>query len=1149
LRANNRKARLRDYRYGFVSLELASDPLMSTLSNRCEKATPPRLNGRKGQTWVGTWFERHAECRVLGPSLSGRPDLPSPVGACGVRGFLINPHGAARVKKHTRTSRPWQRHAIAAASTLALMAAGLNTAYAQSSITGTVYGTVQPGAGVTVLVENAGTGLKRTLTPDASGRFSATALPPGTYKATLLRNGQPAGTSTVEVLLGQGVEILFPTAGATQVVTVTGTLRRLDMSATTNGATFTSKQLEALPIGRNLDAIIQLAPNTTRADPRYAGGASIGGGGPSENSYYINGFPVTNPLTQLGSMELPVGAIGQANIASGGFGSEFGRSVGGVINILSKTGTNTWEGGFSASITPNSLRSSSKDILFPENGSAQDGQLFFRHSERKRTDYTYGASIGGPLVEDKLFMFVAVERLGQDEQRQAVSVNSFPSSGFLSNGWAKRDNTNDRYLAKFDWNITKDHTLEFTTIGDKYKQTEVTSGFDINTGERNGIATSKAKFLNNSDHNIGVGGTANILKYTGYLTDDLTVSALVGRSRSPHKNTWDGVDVFSDVPQIRADASTRFPGFTYPDNPYPFAPGTTVLSPGSKDKVSSYRFDLEYKLGDHLLRGGLDKVSLKSIAAGDTTAGGQLVRYFRTTNANLRPNGATTAVSAGTGVLTSPNPAGTTPANSTFYYYGYRQIFITTTDAQSNQSAYYLEDKWQVNKQLLITPGVRVEKYTNANGDGETFLKPKTELHPRLQASYDVFGDAQTKLYGSAGRYGVQIPTHLAVRGASRSTFTREPFVYTGVAADGQPIGEFALGDPFSTNNELGQAKDAKVVAAKGMKPNSQDELTLGIERALSRKFNVGVKATYRKLVATIDDICDPRPFEAFAARNGIDTSEYRGFGCASFNPGKANKFLIDFQDGSPTEARKNYTEVNLSKADLGFPKAKRTYFALDFSAEHPFTDGWYGKATYTYSRSRGNTEGQTLSDVAQTDVAATQTWDQPELMQGANGFLPNDRRHQIKAFGFVSVTPEIMLGGNALLAAGRPKNCIGNFGGVESQFPGATTTRDDIDYGAAYRFCSFDGVTSVATPRGSEGNLPWEIKFDANLAYRPSFAKGLQLRVDVFNLLNRQSAQAVDEIHEDNFDISHVRPEFGRVISYTQPRSVKLTATYDYKF
>ena len=147
--------------------------------------------------------------------------------------------------------------------------------------------------------------------------------------------------------------------------------------------------------------------------------------------------------------------------------------------------------------------------------------------------------------------------------------------------------------------------------------------------------------------------------------------------------------------------------------------------------------------------------------------------------------------------------------------------------------------------------------------------------------------------------------------------------------------------------------------------------------------------------------------------------------GCASFNPGRDNTFLVDYAGNG------KYTRVTLTAADLGFDKPKRSYFALDLSLEHRLRDNWYGKLTYTYSRNKGNTEGQTKSDNAQTDVAATSTWDNTQLMEGSYGNLPNDRPHQVKAFGFYQFSPEWQVGGNFLAEAGRPKNCFGNYGEI----------------------------------------------------------------------------------------------------------------------
>ncbi len=1020
------------------------------------------------------------------------------------------------------------RHtAVAVAVSLCMASAAV---HAQSNTTGNLFGTVSVPAGTTVLVENIATGAKRVVTPDASGRFVANSMPGGTYAVTLMRGGVVVGkTDNVVVTIGQGSEVQFADAAATQTVQVVGKVARIDVSASSNSSNFTAKELAALPLAQNLNAIIQLAPNTTRADPRYAGGASMGGGAPSENSYYINGFPVTNPLSQLGSSELPFGAIGNADIATGGFGAEFGRSTGGVVNITTKSGTNQWEAGVSASVTPNALRATSRDIYYPNTGqsynSGTDGKLYRSRSQNVENEHSVGGYIGGPLIKDQLFMFVAVERLS-DNTSSVVSADDPTGQRYNSGGWAVRANTNDRYLAKFDWNLTQDHRLELTLMGDKYQQNEQLYGYDYAVGAHDNVLAAANKYTNVPNQTTGDGAASQVLKYTGYLTDNLTVSVNLGQSDSPHRNSYSAASGYGG-PQVFVSSGATPPGLTI-NNPYPFPAGTTIIPDGSHDKVTAKRFDLEYRLGDHGLRAGIDSVQLKSTNAGETELGGSLITYYQTPNCNLAPGGAANLMTLAQGNALS---------NGSTCYYGRERIFNDATNAASNQAAQYLEDKWQISKNLLLTLGLRNETYENKNGDGETFLKIGRQLNPRFNFAWDVAGDASLKVYGSAGRYAVQIPTHLAVRGASRSTLTNRYFTYQGVDANGQPTGVVDVSDVYSPDGEFGQAKDANTVAGLNLKPNSQDQATLGFEKAWNEDLKFGGSFTYVRLNNTIDDFCDQRPFDKYAADHNIDTSNWGGFSCASFNPGQANSFLIDYAGNAAQTGV--YTKVDLSKADLGFDSAKRTYMALNLFAEHPLKNGWYGKVAYTYSKSKGNTEGQTLSDVAQTDVAATQTWDFHEIMDNAYGYLPGDRRHQLKLFGIYQLTPELDLGVNALIAAGRPKSCIGNYGGTSTDAP---------DYGAATHYCTYNGVT-VAAPRGTAGNLPWDHRVDMNLSYRPEAVKGLALRVDVFNLFNQQTAQAVNELHEVDDDPNTVLSTYNRVLSYTPARSVKLSAQYAYKF
>lgn len=280
-------------------------------------------------------------------------------------------------------------HALSLAfGAMALSAVVATPALAQSNATGTVSGRVEgtPGAGI-VLV-NTETGLRRTGNVDGAGRFQVTSLPPGHYRVELVQNGNVVRSNEVDVLLGQGVDSSFLNV---QSVQVTGRRTRIDLTTAASGAVFTAKELAKLPVQQNLTSIVLLAPNTTKGDPAFGNTASFGGGGVSENSFYLNGFPITNPLSQLGSMELPFGAIQQANVLTGGFGAEFGRSIGGVLNVTSKSGTNTWEAGATYLLEPNAWRAKRRDILYPNTGDAnnagKEGQVDLLRSDRSLTQH------------------------------------------------------------------------------------------------------------------------------------------------------------------------------------------------------------------------------------------------------------------------------------------------------------------------------------------------------------------------------------------------------------------------------------------------------------------------------------------------------------------------------------------------------------------------------------------------------------------------------------------------------------------------------------------------------------------------------------------------------------------------------------------
>jgi hypothetical protein len=441
------------------------------------------------------------------------------------------------------------------------------------------------------------------------------------------------------------------------------------------------------------------------------------------------------------------------------------------------------------------------------------------------------------------------------------------------------------------------------------------------------------------------------------------------------------------------------------------------------------------------------------------------------------------------------------------------------------QSAQYLQDHWQVSERVLLDLGLRREQFTNYTTSGEAFISQRNMIAPRFGATWDVMGDSSLRVFANAGRYHLPEPSNLSSNMAAPLLRTSQYYTYTGVdPVTGAPTGLHAISDPYSANNAYGKGRDAREVTAIGLKPLSQDEVSLGFERAFGRRLVAGASVLYRRLNDTNDDTCDQRPIDAWAARNGVDTSNWGGFQCAIMNPGRDNDLYIDFADG------KGLRRVDISAAEWGNPLPKRTYKALTMFVEHPFADGWYGKLTYTLSALKGNMEGQT-DTIGGGDVALTVSDDHKELMYNAYGYLPGDHRHQIKAYGFVQVVPQVTVGANLALISGSPRNCIGELP-AELHF--------DDDYGAAYFYC--EGKPS---PRGSRGRMPWQMQLDLNAAWNPAFARGLSLKVDVFNVLDRQTVTRYNETREDGS--GGIARNYLQVASRAAPRSVRVSAEYNF--
>ena len=997
---------------------------------------------------------------------------------------------AGSVFKHTnRQAQAWRRTSLSIAVGLMLS----SVAMAQSS-EGTLYG--QAKASSTVTVTSLETGSTRQVQTDASGKFSLPKLQPGRY--SVASGGEK---QEVTVSIGSGTQVML--GGTTlQQVQVTGSRTRsaIDVASVESNTLFTQEQLQSLPVPRNVNAVALLAPGVVKGDAGLGDGGipSFGGASVAENGYYINGYDVTNIRNFLSYANLPFDAIAEQQIKTGGYGAEYGRSLGGVISLATKRGTNEWKGGVSMYWEPASLRSKGQNILDKEPEAAGKGYWMFNAPDTRSTFSTnvYG---GGPIIKDKLFIFGLVEatnNITNDfKENQSTTTTSKKPNGLL----------------KLDFTPNDQHRFELTAINNKKEIgiVDYTNATAYSTSHDGAGANSTQTY----------GGDVTIGKYTGYLTDNLTVSALLGRVNYQQPLTTGARTAGANCPTVYVLPGTTYAGCW--NEPFPGLPGRDPNAPPTdSDTRTSNRFDIDYTLGNHTIRAGIDNQKFSSSEAGGSSfSGGQ---YFR--------DNVSTGSVAGVAV-----PAGT-------LYTRLRERSATSGVYDVVNKAFYVEDSWKIQKNLLLYGGLRWESFNNMNGDKDSFVKKDNLLAPRVGFSWDMNNDSSLKVYGNAGRYFIPVASNTNIRATRGESYTESYYTYSGRdPVTAKPLNLVQIGKT-SIISDGGLALPA-TIADINLSPMSQDEYILGFQKAVAKGWTAGVKYTHRKINNGMDDWCDPPSVGAWMKANGYPAFDYHTMaGCQLVNPGRAVSLMMDAKDDGVL------VPVTIPATATGLALYTRTYDAMEFSFEKAFDGKWGLSGSYTYSRSKGTAEGYVNSTIDQEDAGVSQDFDFGTFAQGADGYLPNDRTHAIKLFGTYGVTENFRLGANLNSTSGRPLSRIG--------FVPSTTPGDATLYTSAstYYYLNSAGVTVLGT-RGSEGRSPWNHTIDVQAAYTMKMGSKnkLTLQADVFNVLNSQQPSELNEINDYSRGTTTVglpgrlSMNYGSPTSFQAPRSVRLTARYEF--
>ena len=970
------------------------------------------------------------------------------------------------------------------ALTVALGLCFAGAVQAQSAV-GSIFGDAQSGA--TVRIENVDTGSAREVTADSSGRFALPQLSPGRYR--VISGGQ---TREVRVSVGTGTPVSFAAQELGSVTVVgAGAINPIDVSSVESTTVFTAEQIQALPVSRDVTNVALLAPGTVRGDTGLGNLASFGGASVAENGYYINGFDVTNLRSLLSYAQLPFESISEQQVKTGGYGAEYGRSLGGVINIVTKRGTNEWQGGGSVYWEPNQMRSTGKDA--PSRDPESAALLVFRSAD-EADNIEYNAYAGGPLIKDKLFMFGLVT--GRHNTKNTFDQNSSETES----------NTSPSGMLKLDWNITDDHLLEFTGIYNK--ETLDRTHYDSAT------PYSRNNDLFAYDYEQKSGGSVLIGKYTGYLTDSLTLSAQYGDLKYDNPYIPGGLPG-EDCPTVYGVGLVYLGCWPAAS----FAAVRPVSAPPDTDRRKAWRIDLDWRIGDHAVRAGLDSEEFVSEFTATDYAGGVYYRYFN---------------SPGAGGVTNGVP------NDQPYV---RRRFITRSSGgyKTTNEAAYLEDSWNVTDKLMLYGGIRLERFDNKNADGVSFVKSDDLWAPRLGFSWDVMGDSTFKVFGNAGRYFIPVANNTSIRASGAEATTNEYFLYTavdpvtGAPTLGTQLGGLALNGSFTAPNPA-------TVAAANLSPMYQDEYILGMQKQLNENWNIGVRGIKRKIKDGFDDTCTHQALADWAADNGYTNYDYNtAASCYLINPGRDADLALDLNnDGT-------FTTVTIPARYFGLPQYRRNYSAVEFFFERMKADRWALQGSYTWAKSTGNAEGYVNSTLEQADAGITQDFDFPAFGEGAYGYLPNDRRHTVKMFGTYDITDQWRVGANMIIQSGRPVNCNGYIPESHPSFQG-------VDGGSigAYSASSFYCHDAAGNPhlgnRGDHGRTPWSKTFDANVAWTPTFGDGkLTLQMDIFNVLGDEGVTEFVETGDKNRASPVASQDYLLPINYQTPRYFRFSARYDF--
>jgi hypothetical protein len=852
---------------------------------------------------------------------------------------------------------------------------------------------------------------KATAVTDGDGNYRLFSLPSGVYEITFTLQGfKTLIRKDIIVQLSQTIVLnaTLEQAALEEQVTVVGMSPLIDVKSTVKSQTMTKEVFMSLPRNRSFDGLISTVPGV-QYDNR-TGGLSVDGATGTENMWYMDGADITQPHVGTNAQGAVMELVDEVKVTASGYNAEFGGSMGGVVNVITRSGGNAYHGDVSFYYNDNSrlMQGRSRDYFRWNPYDSTDPQYvnddtLYWHDGNGRDDYKRFEGVftlGGYILKDKLWFFGSINpifsrtwgnRFFNSDDDPNIAGNQAPWMPFFNKNWGLNGQ------------------VKLTAAPMRGLRVSV-SAVDNYSRYRGSIPSILGSSTKNYDY-----------QHQGYDYPNWSAAFLADYSASNNLlvSVRGGYHMTNTTNQQIANRFTtwyyNYSNTLYADDTF-FVDNPSLIGPaGYANYAGAFLVTDHYKL--EKFSGNVDLSYFVSLSGEHAwKAGFQLIRDQEDVN-----NGAPSPhVNIYWGQpCTALEPYGVPSTMGDYGHYqirgSWRQPYGYVWKIHRNTYAMYLQDSWTIGGKLTLNAGIRTESeyIPTFNPDvPEQYKKPINfgfgdKLAPRFGLVYDVFGDSSLKVFGSFGIYYDVMKLYMA-EGAFGG-FKWQTDYYT---LDNPDIRLIAASGRL--DDEAGQAAGGSYLGTidwripsfdtlqPDMKPVAQREISIGAEKKLSEDLSFSARGVWKHLIRTIEDI-------------GIITPQgeqyYEG------NPGSA--WIVNL-----------FETLQNEPTGLEYwpqPKANRNYYGLNLSLEKRFSHNWQGAINYTLSLTKGNYGGLSSTDEFGRNSPNVERsfdlWFMMYQMDGTpiDGTLPQDRTHYIKAYGSYTFPIGLTVGAAVYGRSGNP--------------------------------------------------------------------------------------------------------------------------------